>query len=108
MSTEEVLNDWARDDVDLGLETMMAHLDSGRSLTQQLDVFRREAVNRLQNNTEYKVDPKLESNFKNKFNVGDALGLAANPGERASKVLTLLHWLSEKAENSIRSPVEMK
>lgn len=108
MSTEEVLNDWAREGVDLGLGAMLAHLDSGRTLTQQLHVFRQEAVSRLQGDAQYHVNSRLESDFKSNFNVGIALGLAASPSELAGKVSTLLHWLSENAENSIGSPTDIK
>lgn len=55
MTPDEILNDWGHAEVDLGLETIIAHLDSGRTLTQQLDEFRREAVTRLQTD-EYIVD----------------------------------------------------
>ena len=99
MTPDEILNDWGHAEVDLGLETIIAHLDSGRTLTQQLDEFRREAVARLQTN-EYIVDCNLLEYFREKLNVGNVLGLGPDPSNRTSKLRTLLQWLSENAERS--------
>lgn len=98
MTPDEILNDWAHAEVDLGLETILAHLDSGRTLTQQLDEFRREAVARLQID-EYVVDCKLMEYFQEKLNVGNVLGLGPDPTNRTNKLRTLLQWLSENAEH---------
>ncbi|KAJ7334447.1 hypothetical protein OS493_014764 [Desmophyllum pertusum] len=99
MTPDEVLNDWAHAEVDLGLETIIAHLDSGRTLTQQLDEFRQEAVSRLQTD-EYVVDCQLMEYFQEKLNVGNVLGLGPDPKNRTNKLRTLLQWLSENAERS--------
>lgn len=99
MTPDEILHDWAHSEVDLGLETIIAHLDSGRSLTQQLDEFRQEAIARLQTK-EYKKDSLLVEYFQEKLNVGDVLGLGPDPANRTNKLKTLLQWLSENAENS--------
>lgn len=99
MTPDEILHDWAHSEVDLGLETIIAHLDSGRSLTQQLDEFRQEAIARLQTKG-YKKDSLLVEYFQEKLNVGDVLGLGPDPANRTNKLKTLLQWLSENAENS--------
>jgi len=99
MTPDEILNDWAHAEVDLGLDTIIAHLDSGRTLTQQLDEFRREAVARLQTD-EYIVDCKLLEYFRERLNVGNVLGLGPDPTNKTNKLRTLLQWLSENAEHS--------
>lgn len=98
MTPEEILNDWAHAEVDLGLEVISAHLDSGRILTQQLEEFRQEAVTYLRTD-EFVVDPKLIEYFQEKVNVGNVLGLGPDPTNRTNKLRTLLQWLSENAEH---------
>jgi len=99
MTPDEILHDWAHSEADLGLEIILAHLDSGRSLTQQLGEFRQEAITRLQAK-EYVVDSQLMEYFQEKLNVGDVLGLGPDPANRTNKLRTLLQWLSENAESS--------
>ena len=103
MTPDEILHDWAHAEVDLGLETIVAHLDSGRAVTQQLDEFRQEAATRLQTK-EYVVDSQLVEYFQEKLNVGNVLGLGPDPANRTNKLKTLLQWLSENAENSANAP----
>ena len=103
MTPDEILHDWTHPEVDLGLEIVLAHLDSGRYLTQQLDDFRREAESRLQTN-EYPVDCYLVEYFQEKLNVGNVLGLGPDSANQTNKLKTLLQWLSENAENSSSAP----
>lgn len=100
MTPDEILHDWAHPEVDLGLETILAHLDSGRSLTQQLDEFRQETASRLQTR-EYALDSQLVEYFQERLNVGNVLGLGPDPANRTNKLKTLLQWLSENAEHSL-------
>lgn len=99
MTPDEILHDWAHSEVDLGLEVILAHLASGRALTQQLDEFRQEAETRLQTK-EYVVNSQLLVYFQEKLNVGNVLGLGPDPANRTNKLRTLLQWLSENAEYS--------
>lgn len=98
MTPEEILSDWAHAEVDLGLETVSAHLDSGRILTQQLEEFRVEAITHLRKD-DFLFDPKLINYFQEKVNVGNVLGLGPDPTNRTNKLRTLLQWLSENAEH---------
>lgn len=99
MTPDEILHDWAHSEVDLGLEVILAHLASGRALTQQLEEFRQEAISRLKTR-EYVVNTLLFEYFQEKVNVGNVLGLGPDPSNRTTKLKTLLQWLSESAENS--------
>ncbi|CAH3144084.1 unnamed protein product [Porites evermanni] len=99
MTPDEILHDWAHSEVDLGLEVILAHLASGRALTQQLEEFRQEAISRLKTR-EYVVNALLFEYFQEKVNVGNVLGLGPDPSNRTTKLKTLLQWLSESAENS--------
>lgn len=106
MTPDEILHDWAHAEVDLGLEVILAHLASGRALTQQLEEFRQEAISRLKTR-EYVVNTLLFEYFQEKVNVGNVLGLGPDPSNRTTKLKTLLQWLSESAENSAVSSAGM-
>lgn len=106
MTPDEILHDWAHSEVDLGLEVILAHLASGRALTQQLEEFRQEAISRLKTR-EYVVNTLLFEYFQEKVNVGNVLGLGPDPSNRTTKLKTLLQWLSESAENSAVSSAGM-
>lgn len=98
MTPEEIISDWTHAEVDLGLETISAHLDSGRILTQQLEEFRVEAINHLRKD-DFVVDAKLIDYFQEKVNIGNVLGLGPDSTNRTNKLRTLLQWLSENAEH---------
>lgn len=106
MTPEEILHDWAHSEADLGLEIILAHLDSGRSLTRQLDHFRQEAASRIQTK-EYDLDSQLVEYFQEKLNVGRVLSLGPDSTNQSNKLKTLLHWLSENAENSSSAPSDV-
>ena len=103
MTPDEILHDWAHPEVDLGLEIMLAHLDSGRYITQQLDDFRKETASRLQTK-EFALDYQIIKYFQKNLNVGNVLGLGPDSANQANKLKTLLQWLSENAENSSSAP----
>lgn len=100
MSTDEILDDIAHDDVTLGIETMIAHLDRGRNVMEQLEVYKIEAMDKLK--MDIAEDTLLLEYFKSRFIVSDLLGLAAEGTQRSAKIATLLQWLSENVERSGR------
>lgn len=106
MTPEEILHDWAHSEADLGLEIILAHLDSGRSLTRQLDHFRKEATSRIQTK-EYDLASQLVEYFQEKLNVGRVLALGPDSTNQSNKLKTLLQWLSENAENSSSAPSDV-
>lgn len=103
MTPDEILHDWAHPEVDLGLEIMLAHLDSGRYITQQLDDFLKETASRLQTK-EFALDYQIMKYFQENLNVGNVLGVGPDSANQANKLKTLLQWLSENAENSSSAP----
>ena len=98
MTFDDILNDLEYTEVDLGLGTIFAHLESGRILAQQIEEFRQEAAARLQME-ECSFDSKLIEYFNNNLNVASVLGLEASTTSRGNKLRTLLQWLSENAEH---------
>ena len=100
MSTDEILDDLVYDDIALGIETMMGHLDTGRTVMEQLEVYRHEAMRKL--DVGHVEEPALMDYFKSKIVVADLLGLAAEGTGRSAKISTLLQWLSENVEHSGR------
>lgn len=94
-TSEADLEEWHQDKLDQGLEIMLAHLSSGRSVIQQVETFKEEATKKMKLQEE---SPDLIDYFRKGINVGDLLGVHKDPVLRTQKLKTLLNWLSENAE----------
>ncbi|XP_032240821.1 breast cancer anti-estrogen resistance protein 3 homolog [Nematostella vectensis] len=99
MTTEDALGGWGQDDVVQGIETLLAHLDAGRTLIQQLDAYKDEYLKRS-HETIPEDELKIMDYFRSRVNVGDVLGLGSDAHVRTQKLVTLLNWLSENAERA--------
>uniref|UniRef100_A0A6P8HSG9 Breast cancer anti-estrogen resistance protein 3-like n=1 Tax=Actinia tenebrosa TaxID=6105 RepID=A0A6P8HSG9_ACTTE len=94
-TSEADLEEWHQDKPDQGLEIMLAHLTSGRTVIQQIETFKEEATKKMNLREE---KPDLNDYFRKGINIGDLLGVHKDPVLRTQKLKTLLNWLSENAE----------
>ena len=98
-ATHDLLT-WEEKNPQQGFDILLAHLDSARSIIQQLDRYRLKAEEIVKN---YTFNDKLLDLFKTELHLKilwGSKGATANQNERYVKYNQLLTVLSERAEPS--------
>ncbi|XP_013411707.1 breast cancer anti-estrogen resistance protein 3 isoform X2 [Lingula anatina] len=91
---------WEEKDADLGLDMMLAHLDTARIVSEQCGLYRVKADSIMDNFT---AQDEILDIFKTDFHLRllwGAKGAAVNRYDRLTKFSQILNALSERAESS--------
>ena len=89
---------WERNQRDLGIDTVLAHLDTARIITEQCGLYRVTGENTLR---DFKPDKSILDMFRTEMHLKllwGAKGAAVNRSDRYGKFTQVLVVLSEKVE----------